>query len=255
MQELSKPTAWLENVTGLKLQNNQAYIPSVPGPGSYSGTNYSGGSGKKLIDAPDVLTLNGSGYSSRRGGDGVGVGFGSAIGGYSLLGNDLISSSPLTTNISESVGGNYSGMSGFENWWGNFSAEVQRDLPAMGPFVPLMGQAASGVYGAVKLGLGVGAYSSGNSMVLGRVGSYERLADQLGAKKFTIPRDVWAKMSLPERRSANFRSIDRSIKRGDSFIFSNQPSEAYPGSGFAAEIQYLRSKGINTDDIPVISPW
>jgi RHS repeat-associated protein len=108
---------------------------------------------------------------------------------------------------------------------------------------------------AAKAGGIANTVDSGESMVLGKSGDYTRLADQLGAKKFSVPKDVWNNMSVAERQAANFRSIDRSINRGDSFIFSNNPSEAYLGSGFYNEIQYLKSRGINVDAIPVIKPW
>jgi len=108
---------------------------------------------------------------------------------------------------------------------------------------------------AAKAGGIANTVDSGESMVLGKSGDYTRLADQLGAKKFSVPKDVWNNMSPAERQAANFRSIDRSIKRGDSFIFSNNPSEAYPGSAFYNEIQYLKSRGINVNAIPVIKPW
>jgi RHS repeat-associated protein len=125
--------------------------------------------------------------------------------------------------------------------------------PEEGFLSKALGWVANG-YNAVTNFFG-GGKDSGNVMVLGKVGSYERLAEQLGAKSFTVPQDVWANMSPEERDAANFRSLDRSIDRGDSFIFSDEPSEARPGSGFYKEIQRLKSKGINTDNIPVIKPW
>ncbi len=100
-----------------------------------------------------------------------------------------------------------------------------------------------------------GPDESNDSMVLGKVGSYEKLADQLGAKKFYVPKDVWSSMSPGERQAANLLSLDRTINRGGSFIFSNSPSAAYPGSGFSREIQHLIDRGINVNDIPVIEPW
>lgn len=62
-------------------------------------------------------------------------------------------------------------------------------------------------------------------------------------------------MSSAEQKAANILSLDRSINRGDSFIFSNNPNQARIGSGFEMESNYLRSRGIDIDKIPVIEPW
>ena len=79
-----------------------------------------------------------------------------------------------------------------------------------------------------------------NQAVLGRVGSYERLSDELGARRFDVPDEVWEKMTESERWTANQKFLDRMIARGDEIILSNPVKDIKDVSGmFRKELNYL----------------
>jgi hypothetical protein len=93
--------------------------------------------------------------------------------------------------------------------------------------------------------------------VLGFSGEYESLADKLGANKFVIPDDVWAKMSDAERWAANQQFLDSAISRGDKIVLATNPSRVTPGRGFYwRELQYLASKGyqVSPDGTALLPP-
>jgi hypothetical protein len=79
--------------------------------------------------------------------------------------------------------------------------------------------------------------------VLGRYPSYLQKAEELGARYFKIPANIWNKMSPAEQWIANKKFLDRAIARGDRFALSSPLSEARSGTWFGREIEYLRSKG------------
>ena len=72
---------------------------------------------------------------------------------------------------------------------------------------------------------------------------YIRVADELGAKRFSIPPEIWGKMDDVERWAANTKFLDRMIARGDEVVLSNSAYKAEAGSVFAKEIEYMVSKG------------
>jgi RHS repeat-associated protein len=88
------------------------------------------------------------------------------------------------------------------------------------------------------------ARSAGKSMtVLGKVGTYEKLAERLGANKFQIPDEVWKAMSPGERWAENQKFLDEAIKRGDAIILSNFVPTIKSQTGFfRRELEYLRKK-------------
>jgi RHS repeat-associated protein len=80
--------------------------------------------------------------------------------------------------------------------------------------------------------------------VLGKVGRYEKVADELGANKFKIPDDVWNKMTDKQRIAANFRFLDRMIARGDEVILADPVTDIQAvGGHFRKELDYLIDKG------------
>lgn len=80
--------------------------------------------------------------------------------------------------------------------------------------------------------------------VLGKYPDYIQLADKLGAKRFSIPPDVWNKMSKAEQWAANQKFLDRMIARGDDIILSNPVKNIDDVSGaFRQELDYLMDQG------------
>jgi len=82
------------------------------------------------------------------------------------------------------------------------------------------------------------------------------LADDLGAKRFSIPTEIWNKMSPVQRWVANQKFLDRMIARGDDIILSNSGHAAREGTAFFDEIQYLVSKGygLSEDGLRLLPP-
>ena len=97
--------------------------------------------------------------------------------------------------------------------------------------------------GLLKLGAGCDAATAGKT-VLGKFPDYLSLADDLGANRFSIPSEVWAKMSQAEQWTANTKFLDRLISRGDDIILSNHVSDINAVTGtFGQELDYLIQKG------------
>jgi len=92
------------------------------------------------------------------------------------------------------------------------------------------------------------AKRASNQTVLGSYPDYVRVSDNLGARRFEIPTEVWSRMSPAERWGANQRFLDRMIRRGDEVILSNSAHQAQPGTSFYREVQYLRSQGYRVSD-------
>jgi hypothetical protein len=80
--------------------------------------------------------------------------------------------------------------------------------------------------------------------VLGKYPDYLNLTDQIGAKRFNVPTNIWNKMSAAEQWSANQKFLDRMIIRGDKIILSNPVLDINKVSGaFRQELDYLIGKG------------
>jgi len=85
--------------------------------------------------------------------------------------------------------------------------------------------------------------------VLGKFPDYLKLADELGAKRFNIPSDVWSKMNKAEQWEANQKFLDRMIARGDEIILSNPVKNINDVSGaFRNELDYLTGKGFRLSE-------
>ncbi len=80
--------------------------------------------------------------------------------------------------------------------------------------------------------------------VLGKYPDYRNLADEIGAKRFNVPTDIWNKMSEAEQWTANKTFLDRMIQQGDEIILSNPVTKISDVSGaFRKEIDYLVEQG------------
>jgi hypothetical protein len=82
------------------------------------------------------------------------------------------------------------------------------------------------------------------------------MADAIGARRFAIPDEIWGGMTPAEQWAANQRFLDRMILRGDDIVLSTPAGEAWPGSFFARELEYLAGKGytVSPDGLRMLPP-
>ena len=80
--------------------------------------------------------------------------------------------------------------------------------------------------------------------VLGKFPDYMNLARDLGARRFSIPTNIWNKMTSAEQWAANQKFLDRMIARGDDIILSNPVKSVSDATGwFGRELNYLVEQG------------
>jgi RHS repeat-associated protein len=98
----------------------------------------------------------------------------------------------------------------------------------------------------------VGVSSSaakGGQTVLGKFPDYLKLADEVGARRFNVPAEVWNKMSKAEQWAANRKFLDRAIARGDDFVLSNPVKSISDMSGsLRRELEYLIERGFRLNE-------
>ncbi|MEW6747577.1 MAG: RHS repeat-associated core domain-containing protein [Planctomycetota bacterium] len=92
--------------------------------------------------------------------------------------------------------------------------------------------------------------------VLGHYPEYVNLAEELGARRFNIPGEIWDRMTDAERWTANQKFLDRMIRRGDEIILATPVDRVRPGSYFSRELDYLFNKGytVSADGTRLIPP-
>ncbi|MFH1830520.1 MAG: M48 family metalloprotease [Pseudomonadota bacterium] len=96
-----------------------------------------------------------------------------------------------------------------------------------------------------------------NCTVLGRYPRYIELANEIGARKFDVPMNVWNKMTAAEKWAANQKFLDRLIRRGDEIILATPVRDIKDLTGyFRHELDYLIQKGyrLNIDGTRMIKP-
>jgi len=94
-----------------------------------------------------------------------------------------------------------------------------------------------------------------NKIVLGTFPDYLKLADELNAKKFNIPKEIWDTMTDAERWSANQKFLDRAIANGSEIILSAPVKNIDDILGtYRKELDYLMSKdySLNVDGTSMI---
>jgi hypothetical protein len=80
--------------------------------------------------------------------------------------------------------------------------------------------------------------------VLGKFPDYVNLADDLAARRFSIPTKIWNKMTPAQQWAANQKLLDRMITRGDEIILSNPIKNVSEATGwFGRELNYLVERG------------
>lgn len=77
---------------------------------------------------------------------------------------------------------------------------------------------------------------------------YLEKAAELGARRFSIPPNIWAKMSPAEQWAANQKFLDRLIMRGDQVVLTTPVARVTAGSTLEREVQYLLGRGYQAVD-------
>ncbi|MCX6207171.1 MAG: DUF6443 domain-containing protein [Bacteroidetes bacterium] len=90
---------------------------------------------------------------------------------------------------------------------------------------------------------GVAAVKAGTT-ILGKFPKYVELAEEIGARYFNVPSNIWAKMTPSEQWAANVKFLDRMIARGDKIVLATPVKSIKEVSGaYRQELDYLVSKG------------
>jgi RHS repeat-associated protein len=80
--------------------------------------------------------------------------------------------------------------------------------------------------------------------VIGKYPNYLKVAEEVGAKRFNIPTQVWARMSEAERWAANQKFLDRAIARGGDIVLDKPIKDISAVSGdLRKELNYLTQQG------------
>ena len=78
-------------------------------------------------------------------------------------------------------------------------------------------------------------------VVIGRFPKYTQVAEDLAAKRFSVPKEIWSAMTKEEKWVANQKFLDRAIARGDEFLLASPASAAEEGTVFARELEHILS--------------
>src|SRR6266487_3694886 len=80
--------------------------------------------------------------------------------------------------------------------------------------------------------------------VIGKYPNYLKVADEVGAKRFNIPTNIWNKMSEAQRWGANQKFLDRAIARGGDIMLDKPIKDINSVSGeLRKELNYLSQRG------------
>jgi len=79
--------------------------------------------------------------------------------------------------------------------------------------------------------------------VIGHYPEYVEMSNKLGTKPFSVPDNVWSKMTPAEQWTANQKFLDRAITKGSEFNLATPIDKVRPGSFLQKEIEYLTSQG------------
>ena len=120
----------------------------------------------------------------------------------------------------------------------------------------LKGTVALGARGAARAAATGATSAADDVVVLGKYPDYINLADDLGARRFSVPDRVWRGMSDSERWAANQRFLDRAITRGSEIRLASPVTPSNLTGYFAREIEYLTKQGytISRDGLRMIPP-
>ncbi len=79
--------------------------------------------------------------------------------------------------------------------------------------------------------------------VKGEYSGYIDIANELQLKYYSIPINIWDKMSRGERWAANQKFLDRAASKGANFVVSTPLDKIQPGSYLSQEVDHLLSLG------------
>ena len=102
-------------------------------------------------------------------------------------------------------------------------------------------KAVKGIRGAETVG-GV-AKAQAPQKVIGHYPEYIEMSSKLGTKPFSIPTNIWNKMTPAEQWAANQKFLDRAIAKSSEFNLATPIDKVRPGSYLEKEINYLISQG------------
>ncbi len=120
--------------------------------------------------------------------------------------------------------------------WSNFGWMMADVVGAALPFIPAVG--------VIRHGRKLDNAAKMRTSVLGKFPDYLNVANKLGANRFSIPPNIWAKMTPSQQWGANVKFLDRMIARGDNVILSNPVKNINNVTGaFRKELDYLIGKG------------
>jgi hypothetical protein len=110
------------------------------------------------------------------------------------------------------------------------------------------GEAASpGIDAAAGLLAGIGPSEEGaasaDGLVLGKYPDYTRLANELGARQFSIPEAAYQAMTTEEQWAANQAVLDQAIADRIPIVLSNPATPEFLTGSFGEEIAYLIKQG------------
>jgi RHS repeat-associated protein len=93
--------------------------------------------------------------------------------------------------------------------------------------------------------------AQGDTRVIGTFPQYLDLAEQLGAKRFSVPPQVWEQMTDAERIAANTKFLDRGIAAGANFVSTMRIRDVmrtkdHPWLRY--EVEYLLNAGYQIAD-------
>lgn len=107
-----------------------------------------------------------------------------------------------------------------------------------------------------KLG-GLRGATADDTIVLGKYPDYLKLADDLGARVFNVPKDIWKTMSVAQQWEANRAFLDEAIALGSEIRLASSalPIDTLTGY-YAQEINYLLKQGytVSKDGLRLIPP-
>jgi hypothetical protein len=82
-----------------------------------------------------------------------------------------------------------------------------------------------------------------NAVSLGHYPDYIRLAQQTGARAFSMADEDWNSLSVEEQWAHNQQFLDQAIDQGAEIRLATPISEVKPGSFYEEELQYLLKQG------------
>lgn len=87
------------------------------------------------------------------------------------------------------------------------------------------------------------AAGAGDALVLGKYPDYIKLADELGARRFSIPDAEWNALTREARWAANQAVLDQAITDRIPIVLSNPATPEFLTGTYGDEIAYLIKQG------------